>query len=78
MLDSKARLVLPLEIRDTLNVKKNEKILISVSDAKEDKITIEISKPSISDETDSISYSRNGKYVNRRNTETKDKQNEVD
>jgi len=47
-LDSKARLVLPLEIRDALGVRKNEKILFSVSNARpEDNdriVIIEIAK----------------------------------
>ena len=62
-LDSKARLVLPLEIRDALGVRKNEKILFSVSSVicAGGKITVEIAKAS--DSIDGIPCSKNCKTV---------------
>lgn len=55
-LDSKARLVLPLEIRDALGVKKNEKILLSFSTAQSDQILIGVAKAS---DENGIKYSKN-------------------
>jgi len=43
-LDSKARLVLPLEIRDSIGIKTKEKILLSMSPAKDDRVVIELMK----------------------------------
>lgn len=67
-LDSKARLVLPLEVRDALGVRKNEKILFSVSAAKDKcgqgygnrNIIITVAKAG---EENGISCSRNVKYL---------------
>lgn len=64
-LDSKARLVLPLEIRDALGVRKNEKILFSVSTARQGDnggiISIEIAKAP--DNIDGTTCSKNCKTV---------------
>ncbi len=59
-LDRKARLVLPLEIREAIGIKTGEKILLSVSVAKENKVTIEVAK---APDVESCPYSRNGAYV---------------
>jgi len=60
-LDNKARLVLPLEIRDALGIRKNEKILLSFSDAKGKKITVDLAKAP--ENVESRAFSRNGSYV---------------
>jgi len=65
-LDSKARLVLPLEIREALGIETNGKIVISVSSAQVGKVILELSKASNSDIENSISFSKNGKYLNKK------------
>jgi len=45
-LDRKARLVLPLEIRDAIGIKTGDKILLSVSAVKNGKVIIELAKAS--------------------------------
>ena len=62
-LDSKARLVLPLEIREALGIKTNGKITISVSTIQDGKVILKLSKASDSDIANSISFSKNGKYL---------------
>jgi bifunctional DNA-binding transcriptional regulator/antitoxin component of YhaV-PrlF toxin-antitoxin module len=63
-LDKKARLVLPLEIREAIEIKKGEKILLSISAAKEGKISMELAKAP--DNIELYPYSRNGAYVKKR------------
>ena len=43
-LDSKARLVLPLELRDALGIKNRDKILLSVSAGRDGRVIIELAK----------------------------------
>ena len=64
-LDSKARLVLPLEIREALGIETNGKILISVSNSARqgNKVILEVSKASDSDMANGIVFSKNGKYL---------------
>ncbi|MBU0532756.1 AbrB/MazE/SpoVT family DNA-binding domain-containing protein [Candidatus Micrarchaeota archaeon] len=62
-LDKKARLVLPLEIREAINIKTGDKILFSVSSATDGKITIEVAKAPKN--LDSYPCSKNGAYVKR-------------
>jgi len=52
-----------LEIRDALCVGKKEEILLSVTDAKNGKIILELAKGM--DDQKSIPYSKNGKYIRR-------------
>lgn len=59
-LDSKARLVLPLEIRDALGIPKKGKILFSVSAAGRGAFLVEIRKASGSP-ADYVPFSKNGK-----------------
>lgn len=65
MLDKKARLVLPIEIREAIGIEPDKKILISVSAVKDGKVTIEIAKAPQNIESDSElqPYSRNGSYL---------------
>ena len=69
-LDSKARLVLPLEIREALGIETNGKILIKILDSAStgriNSVTLKITKASDSDIAAGISYSRNGKYLKKR------------
>lgn len=63
-LDSKARLVLPLEIRDALDIKTNGKILISVSDAKNGEVILRLAKAPAA--VQSCACSRNAGYVEKK------------
>lgn len=68
MLDSKARLVLPLEIRDAIKIKPGEKILLSVSAANEGKMTLVLAKaPNALTSDEVIISSKNAAYVKRKN-----------
>jgi bifunctional DNA-binding transcriptional regulator/antitoxin component of YhaV-PrlF toxin-antitoxin module len=58
-LDSKARLVLPLEIRDALGVKKNEKILFSFSAAKNGRVLVKVAKATVVNADNFVTYSKN-------------------
>lgn len=59
-LDKKARLVLPLEIRNLVGVKPSEQVLIEVLEEGKSMV-VRITKPS--ERAGGISYSKNGKYV---------------
>ena len=65
-LDSKARLVLPLEIRDYLGIGKKEKLLLSASAADGGKVTLSIAKAPEFSETELRLCSKNGAYVLRK------------
>jgi AbrB family looped-hinge helix DNA binding protein len=65
-LDKKGRLVLPLEIREAIEIKTGEKILLSVSAANDGKVIVEIAKAPEDIETQA--FSRNGAYVRGKNT----------
>ena len=60
-LDSKARLVLPLEIRRLLEIEKNGKILFSIGAVKKGVIGIRLARAPES--VESRAYSRNVSYV---------------
>ncbi|MFP3950480.1 MAG: AbrB/MazE/SpoVT family DNA-binding domain-containing protein [Candidatus Micrarchaeia archaeon] len=62
-LDKKGRLVLPLEIRDALGIKNGEKILLSVSSAKDSAVTIRVAKAL--PDSECCPYSRNGSYARK-------------
>ena len=66
-LDSKGRLVLPLEIREALGIKTNGKIAITISDSgairRSDRVILELAKASENDIASSISFSKNGRYL---------------
>jgi AbrB family looped-hinge helix DNA binding protein len=62
-LDKKGRLVLPLEIRDAIEIKTGEKIVLSVSAVKNGKLTIGVAKAP--PDAESCAYSRNGSYVKK-------------
>ena len=66
-LDRKARLVLPLEIRDAIGIKAGDKILLSVIAANDGKVTIELAKAP--ENIKSCAYSRNAGYVEKRRCE---------
>ncbi len=63
-LDKKGRLVLPLEIRDALQIKNGEKILLSVSSATDSTVTIDVAKAL--PDSEYCPYSRNGSYAKKR------------
>ena len=63
-LDKKGRLVLPLEIRDAINIKPGEKILLSVSSAKNSKVIVEIAKAP--ENIESQKCSRNAAYIKQK------------
>lgn len=52
---------MPLEIRDALGIRKNERILLSFADAKGKKIAVELAKAP--ENVESCAFSRNGGYV---------------
>ena len=60
-LDSKARLVLPLEIRDAIGIRNGEKILLSISAAQGGKVIVGVVKAP--ENMESCAFSRNGSYV---------------
>ena len=60
-LDNKGRLVLPLEIRDALQIKNGEKIRLSVSSSDKSKVLVELAKAPLDYESEP--YSRNGSYI---------------
>jgi bifunctional DNA-binding transcriptional regulator/antitoxin component of YhaV-PrlF toxin-antitoxin module len=62
-LDSKARLVLPLEIREKLAVGRKEKLLISCADDGGEKITIRLAKAQ--ERAISRAYSKNGSEITK-------------
>lgn len=70
-LDAKGRLVLPLEIREALEIETNGKILISISsssktqDTKLKTVIVEITTPSDSDVANSVAFSKNGRYLRK-------------
>jgi len=65
-LDSKARLVLPLEIRDAIGIKTGDKILLSVSAVQDGKVAIELAKAP--ENLESCACSRNAGYVEKKKT----------
>ncbi|MBU0590678.1 AbrB/MazE/SpoVT family DNA-binding domain-containing protein [Candidatus Micrarchaeota archaeon] len=64
-LDAKARLVLPLEIRDALGIKTKDKLLLSVSTTNDDKVIIELTKvpQDLSSSSELQPCSKNASYV---------------
>lgn len=64
MLDKKGRLVLPLEIRDAINIKTGEKILLSIGAAKDGKVDVKIAKAP--EGIESYAFSKNGSYVKKK------------
>lgn len=64
-LDSKARLVLPLEIREAIGIETNGKILVSVSAGQSDKVILELSKASDRDAAGSVTCSKNCAYARK-------------
>ena len=60
-LDKKGRLVLPLEIRDAMDIKPGEKILLSFRAASNGDIKLKVAKAPV--DIESQAYSRNGAYV---------------
>lgn len=64
-LDKKGRLVLPLEIRDAIDIKPGQKILLCVSAANDAKVFVEIAKAPERAET--YACSRNAGYIKKAN-----------
>ena len=64
-LDSKGRLVLPLEIREAIGIETNGNLLVKViaTSGKSNVVRVELSKASDTQLAEGISYSKNGKYV---------------
>lgn len=65
-LDRKARLVLPLEIRDAIGIKTGDKLLLSVSAAEDDRVVIEIAKAPENSDSKVQAYSRNVGYLKKK------------
>ena len=64
-LDSKARLVLPSEIREALKIEKKGQILLSVIATSNNTVTVRLAKATISDSENSIAFSKNGRYIRK-------------
>jgi AbrB family looped-hinge helix DNA binding protein len=62
-LDKKGRLVLPLEIRDAINIRPGQKIILSFGPAQCGIVRIEVAKAP--EGIESCAYSRNGAYVRK-------------
>jgi bifunctional DNA-binding transcriptional regulator/antitoxin component of YhaV-PrlF toxin-antitoxin module len=62
-LDAKARLVLPLSIRDCLNIKSKDQILLSVSSISENFVTIKLAKAPEICQLNLRVFSKNGSYI---------------
>ena len=62
-LDAKARLVLPLLIRDRFNIKPKDQVLLSVSAISENSITIVLAKAPENCQLNSRVFSKNGRYL---------------
>lgn len=62
-LDRKARLVLPLEIRDAIGIKSGDKILLSVSAAGDGRVVVELAKALEDSDSRVQVYSRNSGYL---------------
>jgi bifunctional DNA-binding transcriptional regulator/antitoxin component of YhaV-PrlF toxin-antitoxin module len=63
-LDSKARLVLPLEIRDAIGIKTGDKILFSASATEKGGVVVKLAKAP--DNLESCACSRNAGYVKKK------------
>jgi AbrB family looped-hinge helix DNA binding protein len=66
-LDKKGRLVLPLEIRDAIDIKPGEKILLSIGYAKSGEVDLKVAKAPV--DIESQAFSRNGAYVKKQKKE---------
>jgi bifunctional DNA-binding transcriptional regulator/antitoxin component of YhaV-PrlF toxin-antitoxin module len=64
-LDAKARLVLPLSVRDRLNIKPKDLILLSVSSVsgEDKKITLVLAKAP--EDSSGLAFSKNGSFLKK-------------